>query len=73
VAWEDPATNADSLGFFRSTRATLDTARIRPHYDGWLTVQDEAGTAINRALRREITDQECLELIQRSYAESREG
>lgn len=71
VAWEDPATNADSLDFFRNTRATLENARIRPHYDGWLTVQEVAGAAINRALRREIDDVTCLRAIEHSYAGSR--
>lgn len=73
VAWDDTATNADSLDFFRNTRATLENARIRPHYDGWLAVQEAAGIAINRALRREIDDTTCLRAIERSYAESREA
>lgn len=60
VAWDDPAVNADCLDFFRSTRATLEQAWVRPRFDGWLEVQDEVGQLINRALRREIDDDACL-------------
>jgi multiple sugar transport system substrate-binding protein len=72
IAWDDDETNADSLDFFRNTRATLEAARVRPHYDGWLDVQDAAGTAINRALRGDIDDGTCLRLIARHYRQSRE-
>jgi multiple sugar transport system substrate-binding protein len=60
AAWDDDALNADALDFFRSTRRTLDGAWVRPRFDGWLDIQDQVGTLINRALRRELADEACL-------------
>lgn len=73
VAWDDDATNAATWDFFRNTRSTLESARLRPRYARWLDVQDAAGTAISRALLREIDDDACLREIERSYAASRES
>ncbi len=64
--------DADSLGFFRGTRRTLDGAWVRPRFDGWLQVQDEVGGLVNRALRGELTDTACLEAADRVVARARE-
>ncbi len=71
-AWDDEAVDADSLGFFRGTRRTLDGAWVRPRFDGWLQVQDEVGGLVNRALRGELTDAACLEAADRVVARARE-
>lgn len=60
AAWDDDALNDDALNFFRATRRTLEGAWVRPRFDGWLEIQDQVGGLINRALRREITDEACL-------------
>lgn len=73
AAWDDDALDADALGFFRNTRRTLEGAWVRPRFDGWLEVQDEVGVLVNRALRREITDEACLaaadEVVARAHEE----
>jgi multiple sugar transport system substrate-binding protein len=73
VAWDDDAVNADCLDFFRSTRATLEGAWVRPRFDSWLEVQDEVGLLINRALRQEIDDLACLREADEVLARAREG
>jgi len=60
AAWDDDALNADALDFFRSTRRTLDSAWVRPRFDGWLAIQDQVGMLINGALRHQLTDEACL-------------
>lgn len=72
AAWEDEDLDADSLGFFRGTRRTLDGAWVRPRFDGWLRVQDEVGTLINRALRGELGDSACLQAADRVVARALE-
>jgi multiple sugar transport system substrate-binding protein len=72
AAWDDDALDADSLGFFRGTRRTLDGAWVRPRFNGWLRVQDEVGGLVNRALRRELSDTACLEAADGVVARARE-
>lgn len=69
-AWDDDEVNADCLDFFRSTRATLDQSWLRPRYAGWLSVFDDVGVLVNRALRRDIDDDAMLDSAQRVYERS---
>lgn len=59
-AWDDDRLNADSLDFFRGTRATLEGACVRPRYARWPEFQNRTGVWINQALRRKMTDNELL-------------
>ena len=59
-AWDDDRWNADSLDFFRGTRATLEGASVRPRFRGWPEFQNRASVWTKQALRREITDDELL-------------
>jgi multiple sugar transport system substrate-binding protein len=67
AAWTNPGLDADSLGFFSGTLATLDGAWMRPRYRGWLTFQDEAGPLITNTLRGELRDARCLEALDGLY------
>lgn len=58
VAWESERVNADSLDFFRGTRATLEGAYLRPRFSGYPEVQVDAAILVNRALRGELTDEQ---------------
>jgi multiple sugar transport system substrate-binding protein len=70
-AWDDDAVNADSLDFFRGTRATLDASYLRPRYSGWLEVFDRVGTLVNEALRSGGNDDEAmLDAAQACYERS---
>lgn len=72
-AWDDDAVNADCLQFFRATRATLDQSWVRPRYAGWLGVFEDVGVLVNRALRREVSDQYALQMSQQAYERSLEA
>jgi multiple sugar transport system substrate-binding protein len=73
-AWEDDAVNADSLDFFRGTRATLDGSYLRPRYAGWLDVFDEVGRLVNQALHAALggqgDDDAMLDAAQECYERS---
>jgi multiple sugar transport system substrate-binding protein len=71
VAWEDDRTNSASGDFFRSTRATLVNAYVRPRYDGYLAFQDKAGTLLNDFLRGQVPATRCLSDLQDLYIATR--
>ena len=73
AAWEDDGLNEDCLDFFRATRRTLDGAWVRPRFDGWLDVQDEVGSLVNRALRGDLSDEACLARADEVRARALEG
>lgn len=53
AAWEDEAANALTHNFFVDTRATLDTAYVRPRHSRWPNFQENAGNRIHQWLRTE--------------------
>lgn len=50
AAWDDAAVNAAAPAFFRATRATLESAWVRPRFDGYMAFQDAASRRINAGL-----------------------
>lgn len=71
AAWEDDTCNALTGNFFRNTRATLDTAWLRPRYDGYMALQDRAGDILHACLRGEATEAATLAALDAAYRESR--
>lgn len=69
--WENPAANAGSRNFFADTLSTLDTAFVRPTYDGALTFQDEAGPLLHHHIIERRSPVDCLREMNRLYRESR--
>jgi multiple sugar transport system substrate-binding protein len=60
AAWDDDRLNAETLDFFRGTRATLEAAYLRPRFHGYLEFQDTASPWVTATLRGELTDTELL-------------
>jgi multiple sugar transport system substrate-binding protein len=60
VAWEDDRTNAETLDFFRGTRATLEGAYLRPRSVNYIGLQDRLSPLVSRALTGEISDADCV-------------
>ena len=56
TAWTDSSVNAASDDFFAGTLQTLQTAYVRPRFDGFVRFFEDAGIEINRCLRGEIKD-----------------
>lgn len=73
AAWDDDVCNEATLGFFRNTRATLDASSLRPRDTGWLAVQDEAGSLLNRCLRGELDPRATVDAVRASYERSMAG
>jgi multiple sugar transport system substrate-binding protein len=71
AAWEDEACNALTDNFFRNTRATLDSAWLRPRYDGYMALQDRAGDILHACLRGEASEAATLDALDAAYRESR--
>lgn len=50
-AWEDAAVNAATADFYRATRATLQSAWVRPRHDGYMAFQQQGSDCLNDGLR----------------------
>jgi len=71
AAWDDDVCNAACASFFRNTRATLDSAWLRPRYDGYMQFQDRGGDIVHACLRGEISPEQALAALDAAYRESR--
>jgi multiple sugar transport system substrate-binding protein len=71
AAWESDACNAVSRNFFRNTRETLETAWLRPRYDGYMGFQERGGNIIHACLSGDARINQALDLLQSTYLESR--
>ncbi|MXQ07437.1 extracellular solute-binding protein [Alphaproteobacteria bacterium GH1-50] len=71
AAWEDPRCNAACRDFFVNTRKTLETAWLRPRYDGYMGFQDRGGDILHACLRGEAAPAETLDRLDAAYRESR--
>ena len=70
LAWEDAACNLATRNFFHNTRATLESAWLRPRYDGYMGFQEVGGNIVHSCLRGEINLQDTVTTLQESYEES---
>ncbi len=71
AAWDDDACNTLTGNFFRNTRATLNTAWLRPRYDGYMALQDRAGEIVQACLRGAATPSATLAALDTAYRKSR--
>jgi multiple sugar transport system substrate-binding protein len=71
TAWTDSSVNAASDDFFAGTLQTLQTAYVRPRFDGFVRFFEDAGIQINRGLRGEIKDAELIRWLNDRYATQR--
>jgi multiple sugar transport system substrate-binding protein len=71
AAWEDDACNAACRNFFRNTRRTLDTAWVRPRYNGYMQLQHLAGDIVHACLTGALTEAEAIDRLDAAYRETR--
>jgi multiple sugar transport system substrate-binding protein len=69
-AWLDETLNSVTNGFFKDTLACLDTAIMRPRYDGYVGLQGKAGHPIISFLRSGGSAPSVLAEIDRLYQQS---
>jgi multiple sugar transport system substrate-binding protein len=73
TAWTDPSVNAMADGFFSGTLQTLQTAYLRPRFDGFVRFFEAAGIEINRCLRGEVKDAVLVRWLNDRYATQRDA
>jgi multiple sugar transport system substrate-binding protein len=71
AAWSDPFANAMSDNFFSGTLQTLQTANVRPRFDGFVRFFEAAGIEINRCLRGELKDDALVQWLNARYVSQR--
>jgi multiple sugar transport system substrate-binding protein len=71
AAWTDPSVDAAADGFFSGTIRSLQSAYVRPRFDGFVRFFEAAGKEINRCLRREVPDAELVDWLNARYAAQR--
>jgi multiple sugar transport system substrate-binding protein len=71
AAWTDPSVNAAASDFFSNTLQTLQTAYVRPRFDGFVRFFEVAGIQINRCLRGDLEDGSLVRWLNERYAAQR--
>ena len=71
AAWTDSPANAAADDFFSGTLQTLQTAYVRPRFDGFVRFFEVAGIEINRCLRGEVKDAALIRWLNDRYATQR--
>ena len=71
AAWTDPSVNAAASNFFSNTLLTLQTAYVRPRFDGFVRFFEAAGVQISRCLRGDLEDRSLVLWLNERYAAQR--
>jgi multiple sugar transport system substrate-binding protein len=71
VAWKDAEANAATTNFFLDTLVTVESAYLRPRYDGFVAFQDKAGILLHTHVRTGGDDSELLDRLDALYRASR--
>src|ERR1022692_354754 len=71
AAWTDSSVNAMADAFFSGTLQTLQTAYLRPRFDGFVRFFEAAGIQINRCLRGELKDAALVRWLNDRYTTQR--
>jgi multiple sugar transport system substrate-binding protein len=71
AAWTDSSVGAMADGFFSDTLETLQTAYVRPRFDGFVRFFEAAGVQINRCLGGELKDAGLIRWMNEHYARQR--
>ena len=67
-AWDDPDLDAVWGGYYRSTRASLEAAHVRPRCDGWIALQEHASALVREAVTTGCDARPVVDDINRRYA-----
>ena len=70
-AWTDSSLDSVAGGFFREAMHDQKNCLIRPRYDGYVPLQEEAGVPLQRHLRGDLSADHCWDEINARYRSSR--
>lgn len=70
-AWTDPSLDSVAGGFFPEARNAQENCLIRPRYDGYVPLQEEAGVPLQRLLRGDWSLERTWKEINECYRASR--
>ncbi len=70
-AWTDPEVDSAASGFFSGTLETLQTAYLRPRFNGFVRFFEAAGIEINKGLRGLVSDPDLIAWLNARYAGQR--
>jgi multiple sugar transport system substrate-binding protein len=73
TAWTSDYANMLTNNFFKDTLTTLDTAYLRPRYDGYLHFQDKAAPLVHEYVNKGGDAKEVLRATQKLFEESKLG
>lgn len=68
AAWMNPAVDSEAGEFFSGTLPTLQTAYLRPRFDGFVPFFESAGRQINKCLRGSLADVDLIAWLNARYA-----
>jgi len=69
-AWLDPDLDAVCGGFFSGARRDQERCIVRPRYDGYVPLQEDAGKPLGAHLRGELRADEALDAVDAAYRAS---
>ncbi|MEX2608087.1 MAG: hypothetical protein WD708_12145 [Kiritimatiellia bacterium] len=70
AVWTDARVNAASSNFFQDTLPTLDAARLRPQYRGYMDFQDHASPVAHAAVAGRMTVSDSVRELNRIFEKS---
>ena len=70
AAWADDDGNTAALDFYRNTRATLESAWVRPRHAGYMRFQHAAAERLRQALESAEPARSAIAAINRLYRET---
>jgi multiple sugar transport system substrate-binding protein len=68
AVWKDDSADATAGGFFSGTMRTLESAYLRPRFNGFVEFFEAAGIEINKCLRGQVTDSNLIPWLNQCYA-----
>jgi len=70
-AWTDSSLESTTAGFFRDARHDQESCLVRPRYNGYVPLQEEAGVPLQHHLRGEWSSARAWQEINACYRASR--
>ena len=68
AVWHSAAVDASWNGHYSATRAMVESAYVRPRFDGWIPFQDELSDRVREFLRSDADPVTTVEGIEKDYS-----